>query len=250
MLSKKLAVLGNEKLLEQLKSGISLKDDSVVFYPLNSEKNNEFRNIKSVVCFLGDDEDLFCLKKQDFLKNKNCVFVYNDNVSSLKIALKELGVEERRATIYLNRDNESNMSILSKFVDTFLREDLITLDTGDFNQMVLKGDYILSERLRIDRKEEGVKKILKEAFKKISNCLENRVVDLVILKFLGNEYLTLDRVFSIAEIIREKYFYVDWWSLGVSIERGFSGLELIMFLSLKEEKEDGEEGRILPIFDE
>lgn len=249
MLSKKLAVLGNEKLLEQLKSGISLKDDSVVFYPLNSEKNNEFRNIKSVVCFLGDDEDLLCLKKQDSLKNKNCVFVYDGNVSSLKNALKELGIEERRATIYLNRDNESNMSILSKFVDTFLREDLITLDTGDFNQMVLKGDYILSERLRIDR-EEGVKKILKEAFKKISNCLENRVVDSVILKFLGNEYLTLDRVFSIAEIIREKYFYVDWWSLGVSIERGFSGLELIMFLSLKEEKEDGEEEGILSVFDE
>ena len=246
----RLAVLGKRDFLGNSEAKQLLEKDNVLFLPLEDlPQNSGSEVIEGAVCFLENEKDLVLLSQTDLLKNSSLVLVCKGDVSLLEKQLKHLGMEGKNVSVYMAEDKESNTSILANFVDTFLRRDLIDLDMSDFALMISQGNYLLSRRLRVGREEKEVEKALKELFKEMNGYLGSEYLNSITLKFLGNNSLTLDEVYSVAETIRNKYFYVDAWQLGVSVNDNFPGLELVVFFSLREVNENGKEKRILPFFD-
>ena len=231
----RLAVLGRRDFLGNFDSRQLLEKDNVLFLPLEDlPQNSESELIEGVVCFLDNEKDLVLLSQTDLLKNSSLVLVCKGDVSLLEKQLEHLGIKGKNVSVYMAGDKESDASILANFVDTFLRQDLIDLDMNDFASMISQGDYLFSKRIFISKNEKEVEKALKELFKGVSGYLESKHLNSVILKFLGDNSLTLDEVYSVAEIIRNKYFYVDSWQLGISVDDDFSGMELVIFFSLEE----------------
>lgn len=246
----RLAVLGRRDFLGNFEDRQLLEKDNVLFLALEDlPQNFGSEVIEGAVCFLDNEEDLVLLSQTDLLKNSSLVLVCKGDVSLLEKQLEHLGIKGKNVSVYMAGDKESNASISANFVDTFLRQDLIDLDMNDFASMISQGDYLLSRRIFVSKDEQDVEKALKELFKEMSSYLESKHLNSITLKFLVDNSLTLDEVYSVAEIIRSKYFYVDSWQLGVSVKDNLSGWELVVFFSLREVNENGKEERILPIFD-
>jgi len=247
----RLAVLGRRDFLGNFDSKQLLEKDNVLFLPLEDLPQNYSGSelIEGVVCFLDNERDLVLLSQTDLLKNSSLVLVCKGDVSLLEKQLEQLEIKGKNVSVYMAGDKESDASILINFVDTFLRRDLIDLDMSNFVSMISRGDYLLSRRIFVSRDEKEVEKALKKLFKEMIGYLESKHLNSITLKFLGDNSLTLDNVYSVAEIIRNKYFYVDSWQLGVAVKDNFSGWELVVFFSLREVNENGKEERILPIFD-
>ena len=231
----RLAVLGRRDFLGNFGSRQLLEKDNVLFLPLEDlPQNSGSELIEGVVCFLDNEKDLVLLSQTDLLKNSSLVLVCKGDVSLLEKQLKHLGMEGKNVSVYMAEDKESNTSILANFVDTFLRQDLVDLDMNNFASMVSQGNYLLSRRIFFNRDRTEVEKALKKLFKEMIGYLESKRLNSITLKFLGDNSLTLDEVYSVAEIIRNKYFYVDSWQLGISVDDDFSGMELVIFFSLEE----------------
>jgi len=238
MMKRRLAVLGKRDFLGNPEVRRLLEKDNVFFLPLEDlPQNSGGEVIEGAVCFLDNEKDLVLLSQIDLLKNSSLVLVCKGDVSLLEKQLEHLGIKGRNVSVYIAGDKESDASILANFVDTFLRHDLIDLDISDLVSMISQGDYLFSRRIFVSKNKKEVEKALKELFKEMVGYLESKYLNSITLKFLGDCSLTLDEVYSIAKIIRNRYFYVDSWQLGVFIEDVFSSfdLELILFFSFKGE---------------